>query len=99
MDVAAVLLLAAVNLACLCISGNLVRGESKSLDHLMSQFLGCRLAPARFPAVCVAGFWRKVFLCRLQEQLFPERWETFSVHLRERPLLQNPTVLLEGPAG
>lgn len=45
----------------------------------------------------IAGLWREIFLYRLQKKLFPERWEAFSVHLREYPLLQNPTVLLEGP--
>lgn len=44
-----------------------------------------------------AGFCSKIILCRLQEQLLPERWEAFSVHLRKHPLLQNPSLLLEGP--
>lgn len=46
----------------------------------------------------LAGLWRKIILYRLQKQLFPQRWEAFSVHLRQYSLLQNPTVLLEGPA-
>uniref|UniRef100_A0A3Q3GB50 Galactosidase, beta 1-like n=1 Tax=Labrus bergylta TaxID=56723 RepID=A0A3Q3GB50_9LABR len=46
----------------------------------------------------LAGLRGKVVLYRLQKQLFPERWEAFSVHLRQHPLLQNPSVLLEGPA-
>lgn len=46
----------------------------------------------------LAGLWRKIILYRLQKQLFPQRWGTFSVHLRQHSLLQNPTVLLEGPA-
>lgn len=46
----------------------------------------------------LTGLWRKIILYRLQKQLFPQRWQTFSVHLRQYSLLQNPTVLLEGPA-
>lgn len=46
----------------------------------------------------LAGVRREIILYRLQKQLFPERWEAFSVHLRQYPLLQNPSVLLEGSA-
>lgn len=46
----------------------------------------------------LAGLWRKIFLHRLQKQPFPQRWEAFSVHLRQHSLLQGPTVLLEGPS-
>ncbi len=46
----------------------------------------------------LAGFWKKILLYRLQKQLFPQRWEAFPVHLRQYPLLQNPTILLEGQA-
>lgn len=45
-----------------------------------------------------AGLWREILLYRLQTQLFPQRCQAFSVHLRQHSLLQNPTVLLEGPA-
>lgn len=45
----------------------------------------------------LSGVWRKLLLYRLQEQLFPERWKAFSVHLRQYSLLQDPKVLLEGP--
>ena len=45
-----------------------------------------------------AGLWRQILLDRLQTQLFPQRCQAFSVHLRQHSLLQNPTVLLEGPA-